>query len=622
MEEELNPLDATRQVNDLEARLAELRLSESLPDVDHRWALTVALEELGRAVEALKVLTKDQATAAPKTADDELRIMRSAFNEAPIPLFLMDSNATVRRVNHQAAALIDTSPGYVAGKSFPMFCDLQTRITLRSQLNAIVRSGSRELLEVTLLGKRKTVRGVMAAAQVWVRGDPDPLIVAAVVPVTGHLPAPRSTAGAAEPPADRVAALTHRLDVQASVVDLMLEGPLNESVAVRRCATVLAEELADWVIIDIEQDDALRRKVVFGPDDDRAIEVRRTVERLAPARGTLPDEVYRSGEAVLHSHIEDLAGLGVTGEGVALSGLMGAASLICVPVRHQGAHLGAITLAAGHERGFFELVDLGLAQRIGHHLALVIEAARAYQRRSEVAQALQASLLPRELPTIPGLEIAGRYLAATQDVTVGGDFYDVFPTQTGWGFVLGDVSGKGEQAAAVTATVRHGVRLLSRWKDSPAEIMSMVNENLMSSDRFVTAILADVVPEGHRTTARVTTAGHPPAVLVRSDGIVRLAGGGGVPLGLFDDFECSVETYELDEGDTLFLHSDGLIDACDATRERFGQEHLVEVLTANAGQPLAEVVNVVEKTLMDFCGRILADDLSMLALRVLPQRLE
>ena len=621
MAEELNPLDVTRKIHDLEARLAELRLSESLPGVDHRWALTVALDELGRAVDSLKSLSKDQATAAPSAADDELRIMRSTFNEAPIPLFLMDSNATVRRVNHQAAALIDTSPGYVAGKSFPMFCDLQTRITLRSRLNAIVRSGSREFVEVTLLGNRKTTRAMLAATQVWVRADPEPLIVAAVVPVDGHLPPPRSSASLA-PPADRVAALTHRMEVQASAVDLMLEGTLNESVAVRRCALLLAEELADWVIIDIEQDGTLQRKVIFGPDDERALEVARTVERLAPAPGTLPDEVHRGGESVLHSHIEDLSVLGVTDDGVALSGLMEAASLICVPVRHGGTHLGTITLAAGRERGLFDLVDLGLAQRIGRHLALVVEAARAYQRRSEVAQALQASLLPRELPRIPGLDIAGRYMAATKDVTVGGDFYDVFQTRNGWGFVLGDVSGKGEQAAAVTATVRHGVRLLARWKDSPPEIMSMVNESLLGSDRFVTAVFADLVADGHNAIARVASAGHPPAILVRPDGVLRMAAGGGVPLGLFEDFDCAVETLELSEGDTLLLHSDGLIDGCDATRERFGQERLAEVLTANADRPLTQVLNSVEQTLLEFSDGELADDLSVLALRVLPRRLD
>jgi len=190
----------------------------------------------------------------------------------------------------------------------------------------------------------------------------------------------------------------------------------------------------------------------------------------------------------------------------------------------------------------------------------------------------------------------------------------------GWGFVLGDVCGKGEEAAAVTATARHGVRLLSRWKSKPAEVLTMVSQSLLEEERFVTAVLASVSATGE-LQATIGTAGHPPAIVIRADGTIRTTGGGGVPLGLFEDFEPAIESFALAEGDTLFLHSDGVLDACDLLRERFGDERLIEVLASHSTKPVAEMLAAVERVLLDFCGGELDDDISMLALRVLPPTL-
>jgi serine phosphatase RsbU (regulator of sigma subunit) len=300
---------------------------------------------------------------------------------------------------------------------------------------------------------------------------------------------------------------------------------------------------------------------------------------------------------------------------------MGATSVLCVPVEDGERCHGVITLAGRGEQGPFDLMDLGVVQRLGRYLALVIRAARLYQRRAEVADTLQASLLPRALPTIAGLEIAARYIGAARGVEVGGDFYDVFPTMTGWGFILGDVCGKGEEAAAVTATARHGLRLLSRWKEHPAEVLTMVNQSLLDEDRFVTAVMADVRLKDGIASVTLGTAGHPPAIVIRQDGPVRTASGGGVPLGLFEDFEPGMESIELHECDTLFLYSDGVIDACDVERERFGHHRLVEILMAHADQPVSELLIAVERALMDFSDGDMRDDVSILALRVLPQEL-
>jgi serine phosphatase RsbU (regulator of sigma subunit) len=187
--------------------------------------------------------------------------------------------------------------------------------------------------------------------------------------------------------------------------------------------------------------------------------------------------------------------------------------------------------------------------------------------------------------------------------------------------VLGDVCGKGEEAAAVTATARHGIRLLSRWQAKPGDVLGQVNEALLSENRFVTAVLACMDTRNSGMGITLGTAGHPPAILIRQDGVIRTMSGGGVPLGLFDDFEAGVESFDLDEGDTLFLHSDGVIDASDPRRERFGQERLLEVLAQHSSRPVTEMLMAVEQALMDFCDGDVRDDISILALRVSPQTL-
>ncbi|MFP3969040.1 GAF domain-containing SpoIIE family protein phosphatase, partial [Actinomadura fulvescens] len=434
-------------------------------------------------------------------------------------------------------------------------------------------------------------------------------------------------------------ALVHRMDVLATASELLLDEPVfNENVAVRRCARLLTAEMTEWVVIDLmpprpgpasgpgvlagsggETNGDLRRVVVMGQADEPGEDTVHSLEQLAPAPGTLPYTVFTTRQSALRPHVEDLDLLGVCADGQPACVKMGATSVLCVPVEDGDRCIGTITLASSGEHGPLDLLDLGVAQRLGRYLALVIRAARLYQRRDEVAVSLQASLLPQRLPQIAGVEVAGLYRAATHGIEVGGDFYDVFPMAgDGWGMVLGDVCGKGQEAAAVTAAARHGVRTLSRWKPDPAEVLAMVNQGLLDEERFVTAVMAGLAIDEESVTATLASAGHPPAIVIGPDGMVRYASSGGVPLGLFDDFEVSTEVIELAVGDTLFLHSDGVLDACDLARRQFGQERLLEVLAAHASAPLQDMLNAVERRLIDFCDGDLRDDVSMLALRRLP----
>ncbi|MEU8343160.1 SpoIIE family protein phosphatase [Spirillospora sp. NPDC048832] len=646
--DQLEPESLTREITDLEGRIGELRQAAGVPEPDLRATLDAALVELELALTVLRTMGGEQSgeQGGSAAAENERRVLRTVFQDAPVPLFLLDRTTSVRRVNRQAAMLLGTSSGYVSGKQFTAFCDMATRAAVRSQLAAVVRTGRRRRVNVRFLGRDRPVDAVVTLARVWIRGEPDPMVVVAAGPTTTPVddeeprrPQARGRARTAQhAPADdeAVATIVHRMDVLATASELLLDEPVfNETVAVRRCARLLAAELADWAFIDLtgppgagpggapqggihaaSAKPELRRQVVMGPEDEHSVEAARMLEEVEPGQGTLPHTVFVTRQSALRPHLENLDVLGVCPDGQPVCGKIGATSVLSVPIEDGDRAIGTITLAASGEYGAFDLMDLGVVQRLGRYLALVIRAARLYRRRAEVADTLQAGLLPKRLPAIPGVRVAAKYLTSTHGSDVGGDFYDVFRTESGWGLVLGDVCGKGEDAAAVTSTARHCVRLASRWKSSPGDVLGIVNEALLEEDRFVTAVMAGLTLETERIVVSLGTAGHPPAIVVRADGVIRSASRGGVPLGLFEDFEAGLDTIDLAVGDTLILHSDGVLEACDMTRQEFGQERLLEALAGHAGDTPEGMLAGVEQALLDFCDGDLRDDVSMLALRV------
>ncbi|NKZ07759.1 SpoIIE family protein phosphatase [Actinomadura latina] len=650
--DQLEPETLLREISDLEGRIGELRQAAGVPEPDLRATLDAALVELELALTVLRTMGGEQTgeQGGSAAAENERRVLRTVFQDAPVPLFLLDRTTSVRRVNRQAAMLLGTSSGYVSGKQFTAFCDMATRAAVRSQLAAVVRTGRRRRVNVRFLGRDHPVDAVVTLARVWIRGEPEPMVVVAAGPTTtpvddkAHKGAARNQTRAAQnAPVDdeAVATIVHRMDVLATASELLLDEPVfNETVAVRRCARLLAAELADWAFIDLTGPNGgpggslqggihaagaapeLRRQVVMGPEDEHSVEAARMLEEVEPLQGTLPHTVFVTRQSALRPHVENLDVLGVCPDGQPVCGKIGATSVLSVPIEDGDRAIGTITLAASGEYGPFDLMDLGVVQRLGRYLALVIRAARLYRRRADVADTLQAGLLPKSLPAIPGVRVAAKYLTSTHGSDVGGDFYDVFRTESGWGLVLGDVCGKGEDAAAVTATARHCVRLASRWKASPGDVLGVVNEALMDEDRFVTAVMAGLTLETEKVIVSLGTAGHPPAIVVRADGVIRSASRGGVPLGLFEDFEAGLDTIDLTVGDTLILHSDGVLEACDMMRQEFGQERLLEALAAHAGDTPEGMLAGVERALLDYCDGDLRDDVSMLALRVEPPTLD
>ncbi len=274
----------------------------------------------------------------------------------------------------------------------------------------------------------------------------------------------------------------------------------------------------------------------MGPEDEHSVEAARMLEEVEPAQGTLPHTVFVTRQSALRPHVENLDVLGVCPDGNPVCGKIGATSVLSVPIEDGDRAIGTITLAASGEYGPFDLMDLGVVQRLGRYLALVIRAARLYRRRAEVADAL-AGLLPKTLPPIPGVTVAAKYLTSTHGSDVGGDFYDVFRTEDGW-------ASSSATCAARARTRRRSRRrrgTASGWRRggsrSPGDVLGIVNEALLDEDRFVTAVMAGLTLETEKVIVSLGTARAP----ARDRGARRrgdqVGVAGGVPLGLFEDFE-------------------------------------------------------------------------------------
>jgi phosphoserine phosphatase RsbU/P len=222
------------------------------------------------------------------------------------------------------------------------------------------------------------------------------------------------------------------------------------------------------------------------------------------------------------------------------------------------------------------------------------------------------------LPDVPGVELAAAYMGATEGLDVGGDFYDVYPIPGGWGLAIGDVAGKGQEAAALTAAARYAIRVIAHWEADPVSVLTKANDVLaseQSSGQFVTAKTAHMAWRGTSLHVSLGTAGHPGPAVIRSDGRVEMLGGGGLPLGLFPVAQPGLEEVELSQGDLLFFYTDGLTETR-SPEMRYFEERLPDELVALAGRSAAEVVAGVQARAEAFSAGEMRDDLTVLALRV------
>ena len=638
MPQPAGPPELDLEVAALKERYAGLRQAAALPGADARAVLEAAFAELDTAVDVLGAMRARPAPGpaqsggpGPEALLTERRLLRAVFQDAPVPMFLLGPDATVQRVNTRAAELLGSGSGYAVGKLFTAFVDLPARAAVQSQLAAVTRTGKTRRIQCRLLHPDGPAGTELTVGLAQVRGDGDQLVVVASAPgmgadtetdadQAGSAKSPGAPGPDAGPdsPARLMEAMIHRYDLVTSATRLFLENATySESVTLQRCARLLASELAAWVIVDVERRQRLRRQFVMGPEDQPS-DLANAVGQVDPAAGSAPHQVYESGSSLLVAHAEDAGILGAGPQGVPVMMMLDATSVLCVPLSDGEHTYGTLTLARNAGEGHFEMADLGVVEELGEQLALAIRVDRMFRRHTEIADALQSSLLPRDLPQIPGVEIAAAYVAATEGLEVGGDFYDVYRTPGGWGVAIGDVCGKGDEAAAVTAAARHAIRVLAHWTADPAEVLAKANEVMLAEefgDLFVTAKNAHLRWQDGRLHVVLGSAGHPGPVLVHPDGRTTIMSPGGLPLGLFPTAQPGREEVDLEPGDVLFFFTDGVTEARSPELSYF-EDRLTDELAGLAGQPPRDIVAGLQTLVVEFCRNELRDDMTMLVLRV------
>jgi serine phosphatase RsbU (regulator of sigma subunit)/PAS domain-containing protein len=621
---------ASEAVAGLRSRSAALRQAAANPNARQQELLDAALAELDGAIHAL---TTDGNGAAGSSRDDQgggahsdRRLLHAVFAQAPVALLVIDPDSTVRRANSAACDLLGVGPGYATGKTLVSMVEPASQAPLRSQLAAVLRSGAPATVGCGLLAATGAVNCQLGIRVLSLRGDEDRLLVVAAEagsagpePVSSGPGRSRGRGKARETASQEIAALTRRNDLLLAAACLLLDNAAaSESVILQRCARLLAGDVATWAIVDVHRRGALRRHFVAGPDDPTSARLTQVISAVTPDPEAVSSRVCESGSSVLVTHVEDEEMLGRDADGSPLLAKLGGVSVLSVPVTDDSRCFGALTLVRDAATGAFRLPDVGLVEQVADLLARAIAARRLLTRQTEAAEALRSSLLPPVLRAVPGVEIVAAHMPPTRGREVGGDFYDVYPTPRGWGVAIGDVCGKGDDAAAATATARHAIRVLSHWNPDPAEVLRGANEIMLAEEfgsRFVTADAAHLSWDNRTLRVLLASAGHPGPVLLSPDGRTQMLTGGGVALGIFPDPEPAEQELRLEPGDVLFFFTDGLTGAR-SPQQAFLEEILTDRLADLTGRPAAEIISEMRRVVLEFSDGVLLDDLTMLALRV------
>lgn len=344
--------------------------------------------------------------------------------------------------------------------------------------------------------------------------------------------------------------------------------------------------------------------------------------RIAVAAATRADEDFLASPGVRDRIDEAVAhvlasGSTETDRSGTRSGLPGSTGYVCVPLATRGRTFGVLTLLATGR----PLDDhiIALAEELASRAAASADNAHQFSDRVQLARDLQAGLLPPELPTIPGVQLAASYHPAGEGLDVGGDFYDVFPLPDDrWAVMIGDVRGRGAAAATTTGMVRHTARAAARLLHDPAAVVGAINDALTGSsvnaDDFVSLVYGELSPGTSPLTLELLRAGHVPPLVRRTDGTVEQLAQSGLLLGVAPEFDGSPCRVELYPGDSLVLVTDGITEARSADGEFFDEHRLAEALLGCGSSGAPGLIAAVNAAVTAFAGPSTPDDQAALIL--------
>ncbi|HEY8769934.1 MAG TPA: SpoIIE family protein phosphatase [Thermoleophilaceae bacterium] len=396
-----------------------------------------------------------------------------------------------------------------------------------------------------------------------------------------------------------------------------LAASLDYEQTLQQVAEMAVPDFADWVGVDLLSPAGELELVALAHADPEKIAIGHELRERYPTSmdddgGTA--EVIRTGEPQLVQEIPDelLAASAVDEEHLMLMRGLGLRSVLIVPLRFGDEVIGTMSFVLGNRR--FSDADVVLARALARRAVMAIENSRLYTERATIAQTLQDGLLPPTLEPPPGWEVAVLFRAAGSANEVGGDFYDVVRLEDGWISFIGDVTGKGAAAAAITARARYTMISVAQLTGQAVSALERVNLALTDLGGLPFCTVACTQFRGAPGKLDIMSAGHPLPYLVGSDGVAAV-GESGPLLGFDPEASWGMQTVSIEPGETIVLFSDGVTDALGPERESYGEKRLEQLLFDGRNDSAAELIERLDRSLLDFQDSEQRDDIAVLALR-------
>jgi PAS domain S-box-containing protein len=576
------------------------------------------LDRLSRAFNAMAASLAEAQDALLRRAEEleesgrrTAALLDPVFEQAPVGFAVFDQQLRFARVNAAMAKLDGMSQADHLGRTIG-----DVLPGMAGELGARLRDVIAERRTIADAELEGTTASSPDAPRIW-RASYFPILLgegetvgsgAIFVDITDHRRAARER--------QRLLA-AERLAAQHTARLQEITGRLSRAVGARDVAQVVVDQgvaalraQAGMVALVAEGSSELQLAATDGYDERETLDWRdMRVSSPAPLA-----EAVRTGRAVAIVGRRELRER--YPQRAAVLGRPGHRSWVAAPIAVAGAVRGGALFAFGTTRRLpdddMRLLELLLAQA-----GPALDRAALYERQRHIASTLQRSLLPAHLPDIPGIELAAVYRPAGDGNEVGGDFYDVVPAPGGrYVVAIGDVQGKGPEAATLTGLVRHTLRAETLRESDPAHLVRILNRVVYrdDTDRFCTVALAAIGPGGGRVRARVACGGHLPPIITRRDGAPAEVACRGTLLGVEQDVRVVVDEVDLGHGDGLVLYTDGVLDAS-APDTTLTAEHLVGLLAdAGAGSPHDLAWLLHDAAVADATAP--RDDIAIIALRV------
>jgi PAS domain S-box-containing protein len=400
-----------------------------------------------------------------------------------------------------------------------------------------------------------------------------------------------------------------------------LAASLDYEETLQRVARLTVPELADWCAVDVLDASGRPHLVAVAHVDPKKVAFARDFRRRYPPnpredRGFY--KVVRTGEPELYPEIPEALLEQTISDPEQLAAIrdVGMRSVMIVPMRVAGRSIGAISFISAESGRSFDEDDLAFAGELARRAAVAVENSRLYTERAQAALTLQQTLLPERLPSVPGWQLASAYAAGDTTTDVGGDFYDVITLEDGLMTIVGDVTGKGVTAAALTSLARYTLATAARFDPSPPSVVALLNDVLIARAdlSLVTVACARFVPTASGARMHLTGAGHPSPVLVRAGRPPTTIGGPGLLLGMSSEAHWEETVVDLAPGDSVLFYTDGVTDTPSET-ERFGERRLLDALSGPPVDP-AGMIERIQRAVRAFQVGDVVDDRALLALQL------